>query len=358
MLKSIVYRVIFIGILTIVTFVMGEVLLRIYNSFAHSHIFYDGSYNRYRGKPYAELYGFKLNSGGFSDTEFTANPGDYRIVGLGDSFAFGIVPHQYTYLTKLEEKLSSRLGSISLFNMGISQTNPSEYYSILTNEGADLKPDMVLLSFFIGNDFDVPRRPWYRHSRMLTALNYIGTVAWKVRDFTGHEPYCDTCTTFNRADYLTIEKGRYESWQEQMPAAGQTKDGNFDKTIATLVRTRDYCQSKNAKFIVAIIPDDIQVDPTLQSEMISAFYAESGRLPYDVNIPTKRLTEQLRTNKIQYIDMLDAFKTGSTTARLYKPSDSHWNINGNEFAAKLLADSLVGLIPRKVKPIAQAVSER
>ncbi|GAB2562593.1 alginate O-acetyltransferase AlgX-related protein [Spirosoma areae] len=349
-LKLLLYNLIFVSLLLISTFLLGEIGLRIYNYFVHSHIFYDSSYNRYRGKPHVELYGFRLNSGGFNDTEFTAKPSDYRIIGLGDSFAFGIVPHQYTYLTKLENKLNNRIGNICLFNMGISQTNPTDYYSILTNEGAHLKPDLVLVSFFIGNDFDVIKKPWFRHSFMLTALNYIGTVAWKVKDFAGHEAYADSAHTFRREDYLKIEKERMDSWKYHMPDKGPLpgqKTGFFEQTIATLLRTRDYCTAHGAKFMVTIIPDELQVDSTLQQEVVSAYYPTVGRLPYDVLTPTRLLTQRLRANGIPYIDMLEAFQTASSAKRLYKPSDSHWNIAGNEFAAQLLADSLVKFIPKQ-----------
>jgi hypothetical protein len=352
MLKKLAFSVVFGLILLTVTFLIGEVALRIYNYFTHSHIFYDGSYNRYRGKPHAELYGFHLNSGGFSDTEFTAPPGDYRIIGLGDSFAFGIVPHDYTYLTKLEEKLKAHVGNVSLFNMGISQTNPSDYYTILTQEGADLKPDMVLLSFFVGNDFDVPRKPWYRYSYVLTALNYIAKVSWKVRDFTGHEPYCDSCNTFDRTEYLRIEKDRLNSWEYHIPENGQYPGGeksNFAGSISALLRTRDYTKAQGARFMVVIIPDEMQVDKTLQQDLVKTYYANAGKLPYDVMTPTKMLIQELKKNNIEYIDLQTAFRDSIPSRQLYKPSDSHWNIAGNAFAADVLADSLVKILPAEKK---------
>lgn len=353
MLRNALFSLILIVLLLIVTFVAGEVALRIYNAFAHSHIFYDGTYNRYRGKPHAELYGFRLNSGGFNDTEFTAAPGNYRIVGLGDSFAFGIVPHDYTYLTKLEDKLNARIGKVSLFNMGISQTNPSDYYTILTREGANLKPDLVLLSFFVGNDFDVPRQHWYQASYLLTALNYLYKVAWKVRDFTGHEPYCDSCHTFKRPEYLRIEKDRLDSWQYHIPQTGLFpggQNGFFHGTITNLLQIRDYCKTQGANLLIVIIPDEMQVDEPLQRDLIHTYYAQAGGLPYDVLRPTRRLIEELTKNHIAYLDLYPAFRDAVVRKQLYKPSDSHWNIAGNEFAAQLLADSLVRRIPARRRP--------
>ncbi|GAB3688347.1 hypothetical protein GCM10027592_03130 [Spirosoma flavus] len=353
MLKSLLYNCIFIIILIVATFLLGEVVLRVYNYFAHSHIFYDDSYNRYRGKPHVTLYGYKLNAGGFNDKEFTAKPGDYRIIGLGDSFAFGIVPQGDTYLTKLETKLNQQVGPVSLFNMGISQTNPTDYYSILTNEGADLKPDLVLLSFFVGNDFDVIKKRWFfRHSYMLTALNYIAKVTWKVNDFAGHQPYCDSCRTFNQAEYLRIEKDRLDAWKYHMPDSGSAtrpQNGFFEQTVATLLRIRDYCKQQGAKFMIVIIPDELQVSATLQQDMIKAYYEFAGKLPYDVMTPTRLLSEQLRSNQIPYIDLYEPMRKAAQEGKqLYKPSDSHWNIAGNEFAAQILTDSLAKVIPKKL----------
>ncbi len=37
--------------------------------------------------------------------------------------------------------------------MGIIAIGPKDYLSLLVNEGLELNPDMVLLSFYIGNDF-------------------------------------------------------------------------------------------------------------------------------------------------------------------------------------------------------------
>lgn len=357
-MKRLISYATFLGILLCTTFLAGEVLLRIYNYYFHSHIFYDSSYNRYRGKPHAELYGFRLNSGGFNDTEFTAAPSDYRIVGLGDSFAFGIVPHDYTYFTKLEQKLQRMVGNVSLFNMGISQTNPTDYYTILTQEGNHLDPDLVLLSFFVGNDYDVPRKPWYRHSYMLTAFYYIYKVTYKVNDFAGHEPYCDGCDTFDRREYLRVEKERLDAWMYHTPENRQFPggpNGSFERTVATLLRTRDYCATRGAKFIVLLIPDELQVDKPLQDDIIKTYFAREGKIPYDVLTPTRLLVERLKQNNIAYIDLHEAFQKGVITQQLYKPSDSHWNIAGNEFAAQLLADSLVKVI-RQPAPLADKVN--
>ena len=82
-------------VIVLITLSMGEIALRVYNHYFPFFIFYSESYNRFRGKPFSENYNFKLNSQGFKDEEFSEKKGNvYRILGIGDSFSFGVVPYK------------------------------------------------------------------------------------------------------------------------------------------------------------------------------------------------------------------------------------------------------------------------
>ena len=107
-------------------FLLGEVMLRIYQYVNPVFVFPDHSYNRFRGKPHADDYGFKLNSHGFKDVEFqpTKEPGQLRILGIGDSFVFGHVPYQHNFLTLLEDRLKVQGRPVEVINMGIPGTSP------------------------------------------------------------------------------------------------------------------------------------------------------------------------------------------------------------------------------------------
>jgi hypothetical protein len=88
------------------TVALGEVGLRIYNSIDPLPIFYSGNPDRFRGKPFAPFWNFHLNSRGFNDVEFSAHktPGTIRILGIGDSFAFG-VHGQLTLISGLSQAI-------------------------------------------------------------------------------------------------------------------------------------------------------------------------------------------------------------------------------------------------------------
>ena len=58
-------------IIVLITITLGEVGLSIYNSVDPLPSFYRVSFNRFRGKPFAPDWNFRLNSRGFKDLEST-----------------------------------------------------------------------------------------------------------------------------------------------------------------------------------------------------------------------------------------------------------------------------------------------
>lgn len=139
-------------LISLVTITLAEVSLRVLHYFHPMFVFYDDSYNRWWRAPGVQDMDIKLNSLGFKDIEFGPKQRSvYRIVALGDSFAYGNVPYRNNFLTVLEQNLA-RLGNYEVLNMGIRGNGPSDYLSLLVREGLSLDPDAVLVSFFIGND--------------------------------------------------------------------------------------------------------------------------------------------------------------------------------------------------------------
>ncbi|WP_136807006.1 alginate O-acetyltransferase AlgX-related protein [Desulfosediminicola flagellatus] len=310
---------------------MGEIALRIYNHFYPSHIFYSGSYDRFRGKPFADDWGFTLNSRGFKDKEFLEKKEDeYRLIGIGDSFSFGVVPYEYNYLTLVESKLKLINSNIELLNMGIPSIGPKDYFSVFVNEGLELQPDMVLLSFFIGNDFyESKKRKPYESSFVASFFHYMINLRHKYQDenIHGNARYCDHCPSFDHEQYLKIEFDRSSIYLPENKDLLQ----RLDNALYYLKQIRKICEQHNIKLVVAIIPDELQINNKLLRDVKEAYYPDIDIDKLEMTRPNTLLSNELDKLNINNIDLYDYFS--NSPQQLYRPRDTHWNIAGNQLAA-------------------------
>jgi SGNH hydrolase-like domain, acetyltransferase AlgX len=327
-------------IILFITFALAEVTLRIYNSIKPLPIFYSTSYNRFRGKPFASDYdSFHLNSRGFKDVEHSTQKaeGTFRILGIGDSFAFGVVPYTNNWLTLLRDKLNRNGKHVELINMGIPGTDPADYLSLFVHEGLELKPDMVLLSFFIGNDFEEQSRSLLSYSYAASAIKFLIDVNTKFegRIYHGIATYDDNANTVTDAQYLKLERAGSSIFLRN----NKRFERDFTNTWSHVREINQICARLGIRFLVVVIPDELQVNDQLQQRVIDA-----SRLPpesFDFSLPNKMLITKFRESDIDYIDLRDDFASISKSMRLYKPNDPHWNIAGNRTASEIIAKHMM-----------------
>lgn len=332
-------------IVALISVVFTEVAFRIFNQINPTFIFYDNSYNRFRGKPFASDYDSNLNSKGFKDVEFekVKAEGVFRILGIGDSFAFGVVPYQHNYHTLLEANLNRQGKKVETINMGIPNLNPRDYFAVLMNEGLEVQPDLVIVSFFIGNDFldaesNQLTRPIYSYSYLASFFKFIQDMRTKYEGQTflpDNWVYNDDEPTWTYENYLQMEASRTEIYQIQNPEFKPI----FDYSLSYLQKIKEVCDYKNIPMLVVLIPDEMQVDPSLQKDVLKTVNGLGEN--FDFEIPNRLLQEELQRQEIDYIDLLGEFREINKTTRLYKQNDSHWNIAGNRYAAEFIEQYLV-----------------
>ena len=329
------------GIIIIISFFMVEITLGISHYFNPTYIFYTNSYNRYRGKPHADDYHFKLNSSGFKDKEFTEKKENiYRIIGIGDSITFGVVPYEYNYLTLLESHLQHDSYNIEVLNMGICAMGPKEYLSLFVSEGLKLKPNMLLLSFFIGNDFFDSvnsERKWHSYSYGTSFFYYLITL-WNNYEYIvvhSKKDYCDDCPNLDKKTYLETEKKRSFVFLE----GNKFFVKSLNSALYYLSCINDICKKEHIEFVVVIIPDELQMDRVLQNEVIDIYYPKLNQSEWNITLPNTMLSDRLQKLGIKYIDLYSSFS--AKTERLYKPRDTHLNIAGNQLAANIIKEHIV-----------------
>lgn len=325
---------------TVATLLLLEVALRITNAVSPSFIFYADSFGRYRGRPGAPHFGTVLNSRGFNDVERSiARPADVttRIVALGDSFAFGVVPYAANYLTLLERELSTA-GPAEVINMGVSATEPRDYRAILVDEGLAYRPDLVLVSLYLGNDLEARRPRWYERSYVTTLINFVSHLGrarqMVVRGGGTDTAYDDGAPSLDEGAFLRIQMERatlYTSTDAEIGA-------NVDRAVRALADIRDLARGVGADCLVVLIPDETQVDPALQAEVARAWDRPLDAI--DFTRPTRLVGAALARAGVTAVDLLPAFQAAAQQERLYKPRDTHWNLAGNRLAASEIAPAV------------------
>ena len=339
-----------------ISLALGEIGLRIVHRISPSYVFHDDSYNRFRVRPGSSYYGFPINSLGFHDTEFSkADGSSFRIVALGDSFAFGVVPYRDNYLTLLEADLGQAGLRAEVFNMGIPRTAPADYLNLLVNEGLALEPDLVLVSFYIGNDLIETHRSLHRN-RPLHQRSYVVSLlrfALRLRNraeggvFHDRQVYSDDAPTFSRPSYIEIIGDRAKVYLVGWDGMAASVDAVMD----AIERMSVICRRRGIPVAVVLIPEETQLDPNLQAAL-SLTYRLYREGEMDYLQPNRILGDRLGAAGIPFLDLYPAFAAAAPSQRLYKPFDTHWSIAGtrlgaDQIAAFLVAEKLIPEVDRR-----------
>lgn len=314
--------------------------------------------------------GFVLNSRGLRTREYDAvKPiGTRRVLAFGDSFTFasGGLPASRHWTRRLEDELAQRGEEprFEVLSLGVPGTGTHFQLRLWQLEGARMVPDLVLLAFFVGNDFyDVDlespvetddtewierlaRRSFVvRALRNLARLGAVEQIGEEVANADGHplgselpgyaEAFDGDAPTFAEDAYLELEARRLALVDRR-----DTKrfERRFAQVAEVLTDFRREVEAVGARFVVLVIPDEFQVD----QELLNAVTEHLGKSPslYDLDLPQQRLGELAAAKGLEIVDVLPEFRRRTRMERLYRPRNTHWNAAGNALAAELLADKL------------------
>ena len=132
--------------------------------------------------------------------------------------------------------------------------------------------------------------------------------------------------------FQKIQGGRGRVFETAERPYIESRIQSVSRTIEKLAREAD---EVHARFLVVIIPDQLQIDPEIRAEVL--------RKPpdaYDFDWPTKRLIASLAKDNVQSMDLLPGFRSFPKKPRLYRKSDTHFSAVGNALAADLIASFL------------------
>lgn len=107
---------------------------------------------------------YRVNGDGFRGEELEVDP-PFRIAVYGDSFIQGEFSSlENTFAERLEHYVSERSGrSVEVVNAGVAGYGPDQVLRKLERELPTLKPDLVVVAVFTGNDYgDILRNKLFR----------------------------------------------------------------------------------------------------------------------------------------------------------------------------------------------------
>lgn len=319
--------------------------------------------------PFTEWKGFILNSRSLRTKEYPAprQAGAYRIVAIGDSFTVGAGEHDKTWPALLENALADRMNRpIEVFALGVPGVGPQFELRLWELERDLLQPDLVIVAFFVGNDFtddeELALQP-SSEARLLRAsytarlvrnlyrlrsersAGFEGRASVPSRPESARHPGGGFAVPTDDIQRLTFSRERHlliEGYRMQI-----TMDDHRDDFLRLSTRVAQVLQrfqaevlATGAQFLVMIIPDEFQVDDAVRRDVLERLDIESTAIHLDR--PQTRLKELLGSAGVPYLDLLPAFRAAGRSERLYYPRNTHWNDAGNALAARLLTDRVEG----------------
>ncbi|APR84473.1 Hypothetical protein A7982_09822 [Minicystis rosea] len=253
-----------------------------------------------------------------------------RVISLGDSFTFG-------WGIALEDQAMSKMMAryheahpdrdVGHAFVACGSWDPKDYLFAYLTEAAVVKPDIVVLGVFTGNDImanDLPRildptqfpyadklpdppRPWVRSFDWIRA-QLSGSLA----------------VASIRAKHS--KPAAFAPFENDM--AKQRK--LWDTSFFYLKALNDRIRERNGRLALVLYPSMLQVNTFRALD-------EAG---YDHTMPERVVGEFCAENGIELIALLDALKENNQKRDLYFPKDRHLTVRGNEVARAVIEERL------------------
>lgn len=311
----------------------------------------------------------ETNARGFRGGDWPG-AGGRALIALGDSFAFGWgVEQNDTFLSKVERALVSAGSDAGLTNatVGIRVLNAAVPGSGTTDQLAllrvllrDIHPAVVLVCFYAGNDFQdvadggasqfdvvdgllerraltsgwVDRvRGWIKRKSYVAQM--IARLAWiREQHRTADVPVARRAHPgLDRRD-VALRQFMQMHLREAPPAP--LKKG-ITETLTALTEIRQLALSQGARFVLLVVPRNIQVHEEDRRRYEAAFDIAPG--DWDLDRPQEILSSWATVQGAEYVDPLPAMRQAAAAgpARLYYFPDSHMTATGHAVIADELA---------------------
>lgn len=325
-----------------------------------------------------------FNTRGMHDTEHTLEEpaGAFRILMLGDSFVHAIqVGETETAHQLLEDYLNDHLETdqhFEIISSGVVNWGTNQQLVYYREQGRHFQPDLVLLMFYIGNDFldNLPGNvltikgincyaPYFALcentlnpdpliyapgvSRLRnncspirrSLINIMGTLYQYSRLYQQIEPLIV-------ANWPREQFGQdYPLWFAALYLPNEEPELKqaYQITQATITQLKQEVEADGAQFAVGLIGPwaAIQLATLSPAEQDNFLRENPVFIEAQVDRPNWRMAEFLERQNIPFIDLTTPMVQHLTNegTPLYLLGEGHWTVEGNRVAADILAQWLI-----------------
>lgn len=287
-----------------------------------------------------------------------------RIANLGDSFTSGHdVDYDKKYVALLGSKLSNVLGrDVESLNFGIPSQGTNESYLHYEHRVRAFDPDVVVLYFFLGNDFDeniedievIKKKFSVREegSSLRRLVRKSELVLYVLNRFVKIPITNNLMYTLG----IIREKGVFTSTDENeldsiksLPRrlrlitvpSEELNEKALTATTRYLRMFKEGVLDDGKEFVVVILPRNPQVEERLKEKEL-AKYPQLQDLGYDSTRTNTELAKILDGLNINYVDVTPRFKTEcATSCTLYICDDCHLGYDGHLLVSEIVTDYLM-----------------
>lgn len=263
----------------------------------------------------------RMNSLGIRDLEHGIDkpPGEFRIVGLGDSFTEGQgASFENSYLKVLERDLNEKLDRVRLRIIvgGVAGSDPFYSYKLLKDKLLVFKPDLITLAINSSDIMDIVARRG--NERFLAD----GTVRFA-------EPPCDEWIYARSHLYRALTYLLGYDWLGLSPSEHITKREKAVEELEAIVEEfQALANRENCRFVVILHPDAYELSTETYSFNAAA------------------LKQHFAENGISYVDLMQHFAQRMGIERespktLYWKKDFHHNEAGYRIFAEGVEEYLL-----------------
>ncbi len=310
-----------------------------------------------------------INSDGYRDREYPPRGPAFRVLGLGDSFAFGFgVEEPECYLSRLEQMTAER--GVEVINAGHSGMGPDNEALLLEADGPWLRPDLVLVGIYVGNDMwnvlSGPHRATVVEGRLRSTPGILERWHRPVRAgrilpaMLPAVPASEALpvpfrTLLHRSHLYRLLSSRYAALRarrERGGAGGAAQPlsavddqavflrdqppefrAGWTQVCSWLARMASWCNAHGARLALLLIPTADQVYPERWATSRARFGLRDDEI--DLGQPQRILLDCGRQHGLAAIDLLPALRKAAAGPGppLYYRSDPHWTPRGHEVAA-------------------------